>query len=556
MMKNYNLTAKMICLMAAVTVSAPIYALGNNGPVPKIKSFKTAYQGENFTHMIVSSGFNTDVIANGIGPLSASVTGDVDGGGYVFLAKGLQLSATADPITFGLAANGVISNLNSPFTYQLASFTGNNALRLADAGSQGTIEFSNAQSLEKLFLLVTSASASTISGTVTFSDGTSQEIGSYIVPDWFAKSGLPMVATGVGRGRTSDNALDNFGDAPNFFQIEVAIAPANKSKLVSGVKITKNNETKSVFNLLSATGLKVTNAPQNSAFLAVTSGFNFDVIAEGTTNFAASTTNDTDGGKYAFVAAGLQPKETDTPTTYGFAADGVIDNMAEGPNYKLASFSANNTLRLSTGTLEGKVMFNSIKTESVYLLVTSNNGADVDFTLHFADGTTQDANDFKIPGWFDNVNIPLDMVATGIGRVNRETGGLEYFGNAPSLFQVAISVLEANKNKELNGITAKMAESANTFNLLAVSGLETTLGTEGFAMANTKVFPNPVKDILSISGAENISNASVFSLSGQLLKQQNANVSQISFSDLATGVYIVKLTSASGSNKTIKVVKM
>lgn len=555
MMKNYKLTTKMLCLMAAVAVSAPTYALGS-GPVPKIKNFKTAYQGENFAHMVISTGFNADVIANGVGPLSASVTNDVDGGGYVFLAKGLQLSATSPAITFGLAADGVITNLNSPFTYQLASYAGNNALRLADAGSQGTIEFSNAQSLEKLFLLVTSASASTISGTVLFSDGTSQEISSYIVPDWFAKSGLPMVATGVGRGRTSDNALDNFGDAPNFFQIEVTIAPTNRSKLVSGVKITKNNETKSVFNLLSATGLKVTNAPQNSAFLAITSGFNFDVIAEGTTNFAASTTNDTDGGKYAFVAAGLQPKETDTPITYGFAADGVIDNMAVGPDYKLASFSANNTLRLSTGTLEGKVTFNSIKTESVYLLVTSNNGADVDFTLHFTDGTTQDANDFKVPGWFDNVNITLDMVATGIGRVNRETGGLEYFGNAPSLFQVAIPVLEANKNKELNGITAKMAESANTFNLLAVSGLETTLGTEGFAMANTKVFPNPVKDILSISGAENISNASVFSLSGQLLKQQKSNVSQISFSDLATGVYIVKLTSASGSNKTIKVVKM
>jgi len=553
MMKNYNLSMKMIALMAVASISLPSQAFDGKGPRPGLIS-KVAYQGEQYSHMMVSSGFNEDIIANGIGNLSASVTEDVDDADYVFLSKGLQLTATSTPITFGLPANGLISNLHSPHTYQLASYSANNTLRLSAAGSEGTLQFSNAQSLEKLFLLVTSAGGANITGTINFSDGTKQNLDTYIVPSWFDKSGLPMVATGVGRGNRTNNAFDDFGDAPNLFQIEVSISAANKSKLVSGVTITKNTAT-GVFNLMSATGLKVTNAPSNSGFLAITSGFNYDIIANGTGAATASTNNDADGARYAFVAAGLKPKETDTPTTYGFAEDGVLDNMAVGPNYKLGSFAANNTLRLSTGMLEGKVSFAATKTESLYLLVTSSNGADVAFKLHFADGTTQDAASAVVPGWFANANNGLDMVATGIGRVNVDSGNIEYFNNAPSLFQIVIPVSEANKSKELNGVTATMAPSTSVFNLLAASGLNTVLGTEDFTMANTSVYPNPVNDVLSIVNAESVNNVSVYNVSGQLLREVKSNVSQVSFSGLSAGIYFVKITSNSGSSKTVKVLK-
>jgi hypothetical protein len=554
MMKNYNLSMKMLAFMAVASISLPLQAFDGNGLHPKAVS-KVAYQGEHYSHMVVSSGFNEDIIANGIGNLSASVTEDVDDADYVFLSKGLQLTATSTPITFGLPANGLISNLHSPHTYQLASYSANNSLRLAAAGSEGTLQFSNAQSLEKLFLLVTSAGGANITGTINFSDGTKQNLDTFIVPSWFDKSGLPMVATGVGRGNRTNNAFDDFGDAPNLFQIEVSISAANKSKLVSGVTITKNTAT-GVFNLMSATGLKVTNAPSNSGPLAITSGFNYDIIANGTGAATASTTNDVDGAKYAFVAVGLKTKETGTPTTYGFAEGGMIDNMAVGPNYKLGSFTANNTLRLSTGMLEGKVSFAATKTESLYLLVTSSNGADVTFKLHFADGTTEDVAKSVVPGWFSNANTGLDMVATGVGRVNVDSGDIEYFNNSPSLFQIVVPVSTANKTKELNGVTATMAPSTSVFNLLAVSGVNTTLGTEDFAMANTTVFPNPVNDVLSIVNADSLDNVSVFSVSGQLLREVKSNISQVSFSGLATGIYFVKLTSTSGSTKTIKVMKV
>lgn len=554
-MKNYKLSCKIVAMMAAVAIGAPAHAHYGNGIKPGTERQRMVVDGENFVHMTVSSGFNEDIIANGIGGLSASVTNDADNANYVFVSKGLQLSESSTPITFGLPEDGVISNLTSPHTYQLASYSGSNTLRLFDMGSQGMLQFSNTQSLAKLYLLVTSSGGATISGTIHFTDGTTQEFGNSVIPSWFDQSGLPKVATGIGRGRTTDNELNDFGDAPNLFQLELTIADENLSKLVSGVTVTKNNGG-TVFNLMGATGLLVTQPLENSQPLAVASGFNFDIVANGVGAMNTSVTNDVDGVNYAFVSQGLQLTDADTPITFGLPQDGMIDNMAQGPDYQLASYSANNTLRLSSGNLTGAVMFsNAVSTQSVYLLVTSNNGANVNFTLHFSDGTTQEATGFAVPGWFANTRT-FETVATALGRGNIATGAIESFINAPNLFQIVIPVSEGNQARQLEGITATMDQSENVFNLMAVSAVLQTLGTSDNLVATTNVYPNPVKDLLKVTHNDNLKNISVYSLSGQLVKSEGINMSEVSFSGLASGVYFVKLTAVNGSFKTIKVVKI
>jgi len=206
------------------------------------------------------------------------------------------------------------------------------------------------------------------------------------------------------------------------------------------------------------------------------------------------------------------------------------------------------------GEAEGTVTFtDQVMAESVYLLVTSSNGANVNVTLHFADGTTQEAGDFAVPGWFSNTG--LDMVATAIGRGNTVTGQLDNFGNAPNLFQIVISVSDANQLKELESVSVTMAESESVFNMLAASAVMSTLSTKDHSITNTALYPNPVKDILTISNAVNVSNVAIYSLSGRLLKEEKSNISQVSFAGFSAGVYLVKLTSTTGSQKTIKVVK-
>jgi hypothetical protein len=80
--------------------------------------------------------------------------------------------------------------------------------------------------------------------------------------------------------------------------------------------------------------------------------------------------------------------------------------------------------------------------------------------------------------------------------------------------------------------------------------------TNGFNSNNFTYYPNPVKDILNLSYTQNISNVAVFNLLGQQIatKVVNANQSKVDMSNLASGTYLVKVTS-DNQVKTIKVIK-
>lgn len=85
---------------------------------------------------------------------------------------------------------------------------------------------------------------------------------------------------------------------------------------------------------------------------------------------------------------------------------------------------------------------------------------------------------------------------------------------------------------------------------------ENTLGTHPFDDTRFKAYPNPVKNILSLSYQEEMSDAVVFNLLGQqvLSKKINATESQIDMSGLLSGTYLVKVH-AGDQVKTLKVVK-
>lgn len=72
-----------------------------------------------------------------------------------------------------------------------------------------------------------------------------------------------------------------------------------------------------------------------------------------------------------------------------------------------------------------------------------------------------------------------------------------------------------------------------------------------------KFYPNPVKDILNISGNQTIASLEIYNLSGQNVVSQKFDAKDISvnLSRLTTGNYIAKVIYKDGSSKTIKVVK-
>lgn len=80
--------------------------------------------------------------------------------------------------------------------------------------------------------------------------------------------------------------------------------------------------------------------------------------------------------------------------------------------------------------------------------------------------------------------------------------------------------------------------------------MTSVLGTNDFLSSNFSVFPNPVKNVINFSNDANavVSLVEMTDLNGRVIKSQkvNATEGQISVSDLATGMYMMKITTDQG----------
>lgn len=89
-----------------------------------------------------------------------------------------------------------------------------------------------------------------------------------------------------------------------------------------------------------------------------------------------------------------------------------------------------------------------------------------------------------------------------------------------------------------------------------IAAYDASLSTNSFDMNGFKAYPNPVKNMFKVSYVKEISSISVHNLVGQevMTKKVNALNSDVDMSALASGTYLVKVTSE-GLTKTIKVIK-
>ncbi|WP_131450734.1 GEVED domain-containing protein [Flavobacterium subsaxonicum] len=244
-----------------------------------------AFAGANaqdYEHLTVT-GYNADVIANGVGTALSSISLPVDNANYCFMSNDFLPSTLTTPPTYGLPAAGLITSLVSAtpgLTYQMASLSANNALRFgATAGlTTGSISFTNAVEATKLFVLATSGSgASTCTAVITFDDGTTQDVASFIVPDWFNSTTQPIAAQGFGRVNTTNNVVESGnGTNPRLYQITFNIDIANQAKAVSSIAFTKTSTGEGVVNVFGVTAQEVPACPvisgTSSATASTTSG--------------------------------------------------------------------------------------------------------------------------------------------------------------------------------------------------------------------------------------------------------------------------------------------
>jgi len=208
--------------------------------------------------LTVTSGYNADVIANGTGGASASTTASVDNAGYSFMSSDFRAYAGAPNYSYALPSTGLLTaQANSAITFQMASLTGNNCLRLPESTNTGTLEFSNQLPATKLYIMATGGSGSvTVTTTVNFTDGTSQAFTGGVIPDWYYSTALPIVKQGIGRVSRSDNGIQNEFNEPRIYMYTVDLAVANQTKYVSSVQFTKTSTAEGVLNVFGVTALQ------------------------------------------------------------------------------------------------------------------------------------------------------------------------------------------------------------------------------------------------------------------------------------------------------------
>jgi len=79
------------------------------------------------------------------------------------------------------------------------------------------------------------------------------------------------------------------------------------------------------------------------------------------------------------------------------------------------------------------------------------------------------------------------------------------------------------------------------------------LATGETSLNKVQFYPNPVKDVLTVSSSKKVNSISVYNTAGQLVKTaQNANT--VNMTSLSAGVYVVK-TDVEGKTETSKVIK-
>lgn len=215
---------------------------------------------------IDATGYNEDIVANGVGAMSTSTTMAADDANFCLLSADWKLNAGDPAITVGLPANGIITSTTvTGLTYQVptaaAPYSGNNSLRLAQSGAVNaiTLTLTTPERYSELYLLVLSGSGSSdIDITVNFSDATSESFTGNIVPDWYM-TGLPVEISGFGRGDMSINNVETPANNPKLFRLQLSISSSNQAKNISSITFTRNNPASdvAVFNMMAISGMLV-----------------------------------------------------------------------------------------------------------------------------------------------------------------------------------------------------------------------------------------------------------------------------------------------------------
>ncbi|MDY0144038.1 MAG: GEVED domain-containing protein, partial [Bacteroidales bacterium] len=251
---------------------------------------------------IPCTGYNADVVANGVETSESSTTAALDVAGYVLVSNDFN------------PGNGVCNTANSwPATvtslvapnpvYTLQAANGNNSLRLTGSSS-GTLTVTTPVACQSVYVLATSGQgAGNYTAIVTFSDNSTETFAGISVPDWCNASGANRASIQFWRNNRDASTSCGGDYNPYMFQSSLPIAATNQSKTIESIDFT-NNTSGTILNVFAiAKGPTVisycSSQGNNYSDEHITNinyaGINNTTVGSNYTDFTAQTANVTIG---------------------------------------------------------------------------------------------------------------------------------------------------------------------------------------------------------------------------------------------------------------------
>jgi hypothetical protein len=387
--------------------------------------------------LLTPGSYNQDMIVEQSAPPAPAslTTATLDSGtgnsGNTWYERGYN---TSDPAS-GLPAHGstFTSSSQSDHSYQMApNYWGNDAILIDGTVTSATITLTSQASFSKLSFLSSAGHGPVVVNYAVHHADTTTETGSISVPDWF---GSGTLALGVG-GRVDVGSLSiqdfGAGGLPYIFSQDVTLTDTGSN--VTSIDLTySSGGSACILALSGSTG---------GAFTPIAfSGYNEDMIVEATgVLHGAYTTASMDSGTAnngdSWYEQGYDPA---APST-GLPTAGSTITDATYPDHQFTfapSYTANNGAFIDSSHSATLAPATPGAFSALSFLTAAGNGpVGIDYSIHYADGTTEIGN-LSAPDWF--FNTPVSFVVNG--RVNVQNGGLDNVNNNnPRRYSVDIAL--------------------------------------------------------------------------------------------------------------------
>ncbi|WP_281233215.1 GEVED domain-containing protein [Flavobacterium gelatinilyticum] len=463
------------------------------------------------------TGFNADVVAEGTEGNADTKTSAIIDAANVFYAKNFvpknphSSAASAAAFGGGLPENGTIASTSvQGLNFQFADFTTNNALVLRNTlTNTGTLTLTAPKKAQKVYIASVAAEGNnTVTITVNFDDQTTQTFTLEATDWWQAGSLSNKVITGIGRvSRGASwaplNQFDGLSQT-GIYQNEFAIESANQQKAVTSITFSQTPPSGSASTTaILAVSICGSSNTTTEGPVAITSGFNHDIIANGIGNASESTTVGFDeANTRALVSLDFKASAGNTAPSFGLPVDGkIISDATPGVTFQLADYSGPNVLFLTPShvdngsTHSGTLEFSASNSEKLYVLTAASGGGSNNLkfnaVVNFADGTSQTISNVTVSDWYDGTNFAIQ----GIGRVNTANNNLEGNSTNPRLYEVGLVIEKANQNKTITGVN---------FSFDGDAGAEYASQIRMSVLAITTKKAAPTANVLTLAALNNV----------------------------------------------------